>query len=56
MPIARRLEIIDGKLIMNNFFVENFVAYVLYIRIHKKNAKNLKSVYKFKKTRISVVL
>ena len=56
MLIARRFEIIDEEFIINDFLVENFVAYVFYIYIHKKNAKNFKSVYKFKKTRISVAL
>ena len=56
MFITRRLEIIDEKFIINNFLVEDFVAYVFYIYIHKKNAKNLKSVHKFKKTQINVVL
>ena len=56
MFIARQLEIIDEKLIINNFFIENFVAYVLYVYIYKKNAKIFKNVYKFKKTRINVVL
>ena len=41
---------------MNDLFVENFVAYVFYVRIYKKNAKNFKNVYKFKKTRINVAL
>ena len=56
MFIARQLEIINEKFIINDFFVEDFVAYILYIYIHKENAKNFKSVYKFKKTRINVAL
>ena len=56
MFIACRFKIINEKLIINDFFVKNFVAYVLYVYIYKKNAKNLKNVYKFKKTQINVAL
>ena len=56
MFITRRFEIINEKFIINDFFVKNFVAYVLHIHIHKKNTKNFKSVHKFKKTQINVAL
>ena len=56
MPTARRLEIINEKLMMDDLLVGDFVAYVLHVRIHKENAKNLRNVHKFRKTRISVAL
>ena len=56
MFIAQQLEIINKKLIINDFFAENFVVYVFYIRNHDENKKNFKNVYKFKKTQINVAI
>ena len=56
MLITHRIEIIKKELIMKNFFVNDFVVYVFYIRISKKHNENLKSVHKIKKVQINVVL
>ena len=56
MPITRRIEIIKKEFIIENLFVDDFVVYILYIRINKKHNKNLKNIHKIKKIQISVAL
>ena len=41
---------------MNNFFANDFVIYVFYIRVHDNDVKNFKNVHKFKKTQINVAI
>ena len=41
---------------INDFFAENFVVYVLYVRNHDENKKNFKDVHKFKKAQINVAI
>ena len=41
---------------MKNFLVDNFVVYVLYVRISKKHDEDLKNIHKIRKIQISVAL
>ena len=53
---TRRIEIINKKLIIKNFFVNDFIVYVFHIRVHNNNVKNFKNVHKFKKAQINVAI
>ena len=41
---------------MKNFFVNDFVVYVFYIRVYNDNVKNFKNIHKFKKAQINVAI
>ena len=56
MPTARRLEIIDGELMVDDLLAGDSAAYVLHVRIHKEDAEDLRSVHKSRRARISVAL
>ena len=49
------MKIIDNEFMIENLFIDDFVAYVLHIQTQKKDTKNFESVHKFKKIQINVV-
>ena len=53
---ARRIEIIEKENMTKNFLINNFVVYVLHIRHHDENTKNLEDVHMFKRVQINVVM
>ena len=53
--ITRRIEIIEFDFIID-FFFENFVIYVFFVRVHNDENENLKNVHTFKRIQINVVM